>query len=454
MKVMELKRRLVIFSALSSLLFITSCASDEADLRMLDDELDQLLVEASGGEGKEFFLLPDETDYRSIPQDPKNPITAVKVQLGKFLFHETGLGLKPMVQGNKGTYSCASCHHAEAGFSAGKAQGIGEGGIGFGLRGESRIRNVNMELNQLDVQPMKSPTALNSAYQENMLWNGQFGATGKNAGTEAVWTAGTPIEVNHLGYQGVESQAIAGMGVHRQDLNEDIVSSLGYKGYFDLAFPEFPVEERYTKETAGLAMAAYERTLITNRAPFQQWLRGRVQAMSDEEKEGALLFFGKAQCVSCHTGPNLAVNDFYAVGMADLFECPDPVFNTHEADPANLGRGSFTKDNRDNYKYKVPQLYNLSDILFLGHGASFTSVKDVVNYFNLAIPQNSKVTSAQLDPRFKPIGLTDDEVDKLSIFIEKSLYDKELYRYVPTSLPSGNCFPNSDAESRKDLGCN
>jgi len=442
-----------LYSLVSVTLLMVSCAQDDNNIRLLDEELEQALVLASNGVGKDHYLLPDESDLRSIPQDPRNPLTPVKVQLGKFLFHETGLGLKPKFQDNLKTYSCASCHHVEAGFSAGKAQGIGEGGVGFGLRGESRVRNVAMAETELDVQPMKSPTALNSAYQENMLWNGQSGATGKNVGTEALWIAGKPMEVNHLGYEGVESQAIAGMGVHRMDINEGVVTALGYKDYFDLAFPEFPVSRRYSLETAGLAMAAYERTLLANRAPFQKWLRGRTSTMSDDEKEGAILFFGKAKCASCHDGPSLALNEFIAVGFADLFACPDPVFNTHDADPANLGRASFTHAPEDNYKYKIPQMYNLTDIHFMGHGASFSSVRDVVAYFNDAISQNDKVNESQLDPRFIPLGLSEEEVDKITLFLERSLYDRELNRYVPTSLPSGNCFPNADPESRKDLGC-
>lgn len=433
--------------------FFVSCSNDPEDIRMLDDELQATIMNASAGKGLTHYILPAETDLASIPQDPNNPLTPVKIQLGKFLFHETGLGVKPLNASNEKTYSCASCHHVEAGFSAGKAQGIGEGGLGFGLQGESRVRDMNMEEKDLDVQPLRTPTALNTAYQENMLWNGQFGATGHNVGTESVWEAGTPIETNFLGYEGLETQAIAGMGVHRMDIDEQLVTELGYKGYFDLAFPDFPEGERYTKETAGLAMAAYERTLLSNKAPFQRWLRGDYNSMSNEEKEGAILFFGKAGCVSCHDGPSLALNEFTAVGMADLFEFPDPVFNTHDQDPANLGRASFSKESSDNYKFKIPQLYNLKDIHFMGHGASFTDVRDVVEYFNQGLSQNSKVQGADLDRRFTPLNLTDEEVSRLTIFIENALYDRELTRYVPSSLPSGNCFPNADAASKEDLGC-
>ncbi len=414
--------------------------------------MEQLLAQVASNGDPSFFRLPDESDYAQIPQDPKNPITKAKVELGKLLYHETGLGLAPMKDVSKESYSCASCHHAQAGFQANMMQGIGEGGVGFGNTGEMRTMNSFYEEAEVDVQPVRTPSALNVAFQDNMLWNGQFGATGVNASTAYAWEEGTPIETNHLGYQGVEIQAIAGLGVHRQMVNEEIVSELHYKPRFDAVFADVPEEDRYTPEYAGLAIAAYERTLLPTQAPFQQWLKGDRGAMTDQEKEGALLFFGKAQCGNCHTGPALNVMDFYAYGMNDLFE-QDGCINPTEDDKANLGRGGFTGTEADNYKFKVPQLYNLKSSPFFGHGSSFRSVKAVVEYKNEGVPENPRVPELQLAKDFKPLGLAPEEIEAITAFIEKSLYDPNLERYVPTYIPSGNCFPNNDPVSRKQLGC-
>ncbi|MFB0908316.1 MAG: cytochrome-c peroxidase, partial [Spirosomataceae bacterium] len=57
---------------------------------------------------------------------------------------------------------------------------------------------------------------------------------------------------------------------------------------------------------------------MSNQAPFQQYLRGNNSAMTPIQKEGAKLFFGKANCGSCHNGPSLATMEFYALGMNDL----------------------------------------------------------------------------------------------------------------------------------------
>ena len=129
-----------------------------------------------------YYRLPESTDFNAIPQDPRNPLTKAKVALGGFLFHETAISVDAKDSNLNGTFSCASCHHASAGFQAGTFQGIGEGGQGFGVRGENRTPMSHIV--DADVQPVKSPSSMNGAYQPNQLWNGQFGATYLNEGTE------------------------------------------------------------------------------------------------------------------------------------------------------------------------------------------------------------------------------------------------------------------------------
>ncbi len=425
----------------------------------LDQQLESLLIEASGGAGLSFFMLPEPDAFDQIPQDPRNPLNAKKVELGKLLFHETGLLVSPKRPEGKFTGSCASCHHAQAGFQAGRIQGISEGGMGMGVRGEARTKNPAYADDELDVQPIRSPTALNVAYQDVMLWNGQFGGTGTNLGTESQWNndGSHPTFSNWLGYEGVETQAIAALKVHRLAPIEStlVVTNPTYQQLLAEAFPEgMPEtdEEHGLRVAAGLAIAAYERTLLANKAPWQEWLRGKRNALSDQEKRGAILFFGKAACVDCHTGPALNSMTFYALGMPDL--SGPGVFGPVEGTGAELGRGGFTKRDADMYKFKTPQLYNLIDSPFMGHGGTFRSVREVVAYKNAGQPANPKVPASQLAPQFKPLGLTEQEIDDLTAFIEKALYDRELTRYVPSSLPSGNCFPFNDPQSRQELGCN
>jgi cytochrome c peroxidase len=429
----------------------------------LNDQLEELLNGlAPSGHGREFFRLPHPTDLANIPQDPKNPLNLAKVRLGRRLFHESALGIESERAEGTETYSCASCHHAQGGFQANLPQGLGEGGSGFGARGEARVLQPQYDgifVNKPDLQPIRTPSAMNSAFQAITLWNGQFGGVGMNLGTEHAWIDGTPTESNWLGFEGLETQAHAGLSVHRMgDISATYCyESVVYQEAFEAAFPGDPDPVNHLN--AALAIAAYERTLLSNGAPFQQWLVGDRNAMTDMEKRGALVFFGKAGCASCHTGPALNSMGFHALGMGDLDHSYDlgrvnltQFFGTIPW-TVRLGRGGFTGRVEDYWKFKVPQLYNLADSPFYGHGASLASLREVVEYKNLAVPENPYVVPSDLSDQFLPLNLTEVEITEMTAFLETGLYDPFLRRYLPKNLPSGDCFPVNDPQGRVDLGC-
>ncbi|PWK15460.1 cytochrome c peroxidase [Arcicella aurantiaca] len=124
------------------------------------------------GKTKESLIIPNSNELNKIPQDPKNPLSNEKVELGKLLFHETAIGRNSIKTNSAFTYSCSSCHHSKAGFQACLPQGIGEGGTGFGQNGEGRTFNSAYQESEYDVQPIRTPSTLNIAYQTNILWNG------------------------------------------------------------------------------------------------------------------------------------------------------------------------------------------------------------------------------------------------------------------------------------------
>ncbi|HFA49403.1 MAG TPA: hypothetical protein ENJ95_10340 [Bacteroidetes bacterium] len=433
-------------------LVLYGCSSDELK-NPLDVDLRAALAKASPTGNADHFILPDYGDYASIPADPNNPLTELKVELGRMLFFETGLALDPLFEESKGTWSCATCHIPEAGFMPGRAQGIADGGAGFGVNGEGRTKLFFYDNDEPDVQGARALNVMNTAYVPNTTWSGKFGGGDNNIGTEDVWEGDT--EINRLGLSGMESQIIEGFALHRMNINETIIDTLGYKPYFNAVFGNFPESERYGKLTASFALSAYLRSMITSDAPFQHWLKGDEQAMSDEEKEGALLFFGKAGCYKCHNGTPLNnPTQFYAIGVKDLYETGDEAINTGIDDKRNKGRGGFTKREEDMYKFKVPGLYNMKGGGFYFHGSSKRSLKEVVKYFNVAQKENALVPQSQIAPQFRPLGLTEEEIDKVVLFLEHSLYDHEYHRHVPEAVLSGNCFPNNDELSRTELGCN
>ena len=421
--------------------------------------LTDLMISASPTKSLDFYLLPDSDDYESIPQDPMNPITAEKVAVGKLIYHDPAFATEGVALRAK-TWSCATCHHARAGFKSGLIQGMGEGGEGFGVKGETRAwHNPDVGTQDADVQPVTSPAVLNVAYQDVMLWNGALGNASNgiiNVGIDPdrLMTEGTPKEANREGLSGIETQAIAGTGVHRiLGFPPELEETDYYQMLLD-AFPEFSRDELGKSSTR--AIAAFERTILSNKSPFQMWLRGDEFAMSQKEISGAEVFFGDGGCVACHQGPALsspvgATSDqvFFAVGFDDL-DTNDIIGEV--ADGVRLGRGGLTGDPADNYKFKIPQLYNLADINVFGHGGSFSSVREVIEYKNAGVAQNDASTS-NLDYRFVPLNLSSSQIDDLVAFLEVSLRDPDLMRYEPTELPSGLCVINNDETSRSELGC-
>ncbi|MEL6865445.1 MAG: cytochrome c peroxidase [Bacteroidota bacterium] len=428
-----------------------SCSKDKLN-NPLDQRLEQIIKKVAADGQLDYFILPENTDYHSIPQDPRNPITKGKVELGRMLFFETGLAISPVHELGRGTYSCGTCHVPSAGFMPGSAQGIADGGVGFGENGERRSNLPFYDESELDVQGARPLSLINVAFVKNTSWNGQFGYNDNNEGTEDLWNEEELTEINHLGYFGLESQNIEGLAIHRMSMDDTVLDTFGYRALFDACFSEFPVEDRYNHTTMSLAISSYLRTLISNRAPFQDWLKGNELAMDDQMKKGALLFFGKAKCINCHNGPTLNNPDhFYALGVKDLYETG--AFGTDVDDRRNIGRGGFTKKEEDMYKFKVPQLYNMKDANFYFHGSSKHSLQEVVEYFNEGIAENDRVPADQISPQFRPLELTEQEIEDLVYFLEKGLYDADMERYLPDAVLSGNCFPNNDPFSQIDLGC-
>jgi len=421
----------------------------------LNEELKFTISQASGGAGLDWLKLPMSDDFNAIPHDVSNPITAEKVALGQFLFHDTALATIGQSTESK-SWSCASCHHASAGFKSGVPQGIGEGGTNFGFECSQRVLAVGFDgnaakdaANKPDIQPLTSPSILNTAYQNVMLWNGQFGhAVGDpvNTGIDnaILMTEGTPKAENARRLPGLEIQAVAGLGVHRLNVesNSELQTNPKYQSMFQAAYPNGTND---VKLAAANAIAAYERTVLANQAPFQRWLNGEQSALNSAEKRGGVLFFGKAGCAECHRGPGLsselgaAENDmFMALGFNDFDQQKQAQVHGPVTDADRAGRGGFTSEEADKFKFKVPQLYNLSDTNVFGHGASFTSLRDVIEYKNLAVSQNPEC-AADLDTRFKPLNLSVNEMDDLEVFLTTALYDPNLKRYQPASVPSGEC---------------
>ncbi len=446
-------KNLLILAVLSPALYL-GCVSDTFDREQLDLDLMSTVSRTAPNGDLSYYVLPKSTDLSRIPQDPKNPLTKEKIELGSFLFFETGMGIVPENDAGMQSYSCSSCHVPAADFKPGRRQGIGEGGFGYGYKGESRVKHSAYDESQMDVQGIRPLNVLNVAFSaENTLWNGSFGSGATNAEVKDIWGVfDKATELNHLGYQGLETQNIEGLRIHRLLMTKELAGELGYTTYFDKVFPDLDEEDRYSNLAVSLAISAYLRSLTTTEAPFQKWLQGDMDAMSVSEKRGAMVFFSKANCTSCHTSPAFSAVKFFAVGANNL---DDLVSFREEPELAkkNLGRGGFTGRDEDMFKFKVPTLYNLQGTPFYFHGSSKQSLEEVVEYFDKAIPENPDVPDSQIATEFRPLGLTDQEKADLVSFLKFSLQDPTVEKFMPAALPSGRCFPNADAQSKREIGC-
>lgn len=432
-------------------LLIQSCTDDTIDQSAaLDYDLREQIRRYSPNGSDDFYILPRETELSKIPQDPKNPLTPEKVRLGQFLFFETGFAMDSKHASGLGTYSCASCHIPERGFRPDAVQGIADGGRGYA---EYRAMNPEYVETDLDVQEARPLNLINVAYVKNTSWNGQFGGGGTNIGTEDIWDDRLDTRRNHLGFEGLETQNIQGLRTHRMLINKVLCDQFGYTELFDTAFPDYEESTRYSLITGSLAISAYLRTVISTDAPFQDWLRGEETAMTNEEKAGALLFFGKANCNRCHYNQNLGSMEYHALGVNDMDQHPESVKADNPTARRNLGRGGFTLREEDMFKYKVPGIYNIGDSEHFFHGSSARTLEELIDYKDVAERENDRVSEENMSSKFSKLNLTPKEKTQLIAFIKNGLKDPNIERFQPDFVMSGNCIPNNDEESQNYLDC-
>jgi cytochrome c peroxidase len=211
------------------------------------------------------------------------------------------------------------------------------------------------------------------------------------------------------------------------------------------------------------ATATFMRTVVTRNTPWDRFLAGENGVLTPAQRRGAKLFFtaasdGGAGCYSCHSGPmlNKQVNDPDVAGVGEFVEDnfhnlglgDHPVQALNRAarnDPNHLdeGRSEITFRDTDAFKFRTLTLRQVRDAKFFFHSGAFTSVKDVVRYFNAGVPQNAVTAAAgTLSERFTHprgpgsspgLGLSDDQVDDLTAFIENALYDPAFVHFDPNS---------------------
>jgi cytochrome c peroxidase len=314
----------------------------------------------------------------------------------------------------------------------------------------------------LDSVGRNAPGVIGAAFNNRLLLDGFAGEPDA-----------APGGLNPFGHPAQENVALLLLDAHRllEDQSAELQRYATYRKLFRDAFPE---EAKQADAQGDLnllindmnvfrATATFLRTTVTRDTPWDRFLAGDNRALTRAQRRGARLFFtsarsGGAGCYTCHSGPmlNKQVNDpdvagvgqfveenFYNLGLGDH---PVQALNRlARNDPhfRDVGRKEITGRDSDAFKFRVLTLRQLKDARFFFHNGSFTTVKDVVRYFNAGVPQDAEAAAAStFTTRFshprgpgspRGLGLDDDQVDDLTDFIENGLYDPAFVRFDPSS---------------------
>jgi cytochrome c peroxidase len=299
-----------------------------------------------------------------IPED--NPQTEAKVALGKQLYFDKRLSVDNSV-------SCASCHDPARGWSDGAA-------VSAGVQGQRGGRN--------------SPTLLNTAYNRFQFWDGRA-ATLED---QAVAPILNPVEM------GMPS---------RESVQEKLGAIPGYKTQFQEVFGGSP-----SAENVARAIAAFERTILAGEAPYDHFRAGDKVALSESAQRGLKLFFNKAHCAACHSGPNFTDNAFHNIGVGVGKSKPDK------------GRQAISKLAGDRGAFKTPSLRDVARTAPYMHDGSNQTLDEVVEFYN-----KGGVHNPQLDEEIFPLKLSDREQQDLITFLKEGLTSNAYPDVQPPRLP-------------------
>jgi cytochrome c peroxidase len=313
----------------------------------------------------------------AVPISPENPLTPEKVELGKKLFFDRRLS-------GDGTMACATCHNPETGYTDGLA-------ISLSYPTTRNWRHAS--------------SLINLAYNDAFFWDGR--AT--NMEEQALFPIMSAFEMNQ----------------NLDFLEEELKEVPEYvKAFLDVFGGEI------TRERIGMALAAFQKTIISKDSPLDKYVQGDTDALNAIQKEGYDIFVGKGNCIACHNGANLTDNKFHNVGVPENTAVTgDPrvwatrrftakvsgykAYRTLAEDP---GRYLVTKDRKDWKAFKTPTLREISLTGPYMHNGVLETLEDVINFFNKGGGDDPSKS-----PLLKPLNLTDDEKLTLEVFLKEAL---------------------------------
>ena len=271
--------------------------------------------------------------------EPPDPAVQ-RVELGRHLFYERRLS----VEGNR---SCGICHEPALGFTDGFVRAVGS-------TDEVHHRNTL--------------TLTNVGRREALTW-----------GAGAPDSLEEQLLIPLMGEHPVEMGMANEMDAALDELRSDVI----YERLFHEAFPES--EDPFTLERLSEAIAAFERTLVSQTSPFDRYVAGDEAALDAAARRGLDLFFShRLRCGSCHAGPDLdqpteegeivARHGWFNIGLYDV--------DGQGAYPArDQGRFEVTGLQEDRGRFRTPTLRNVELTGPYYHDGSGASLADVIRNY-------------------------------------------------------------------------
>ena len=325
-----------------------------------------------------------ERPFPEMVRREDNPDTPEKIELGKLLFFD------PILSGDN-SVSCAHCHHPDLGFSDNRGLSMGNNGKGIGRK---RVGG--------DVLRRGSPTLWNVGFNHAQYWDGRA----KDLEHQAMF----PITDSNEMDQG------------RIELEKELKNIAEYRDLFDQAFE---TDNPINFKNVLYAIAAFERSILSNNSRFDQYAGGDNSALSVKERHGLNVFRSlKTRCFECHNIPTFNNPDFKAIGVPDI----DP-------DKPDLGRYDI-KGKGYERAFKVPTLRNVALTAPYMHNGIFNTLDEVVEFYADGGGIKHGITQELLDDKIRPFSLTDREKEDLISFLH-SLTDESNKPEIPNKVPSG-----------------
>ena len=393
------------------------------------------------------------------------PINQKLAAVGRLLYYDAILAIK---QDN----ACAACHSPTTGYA--DTQSIAIGIDSNGLVGPSRMGPRIKR---------RAPTGINAVFYPKATWDGRFEALSgdpfdNSAGFRMPEPEGLTLSYfSHLLAAGAcvsVTDRTALVGSKFDGDNSAIRATLAtrvdgikrYRRMFAKVYPEVSAGAPIRFDMIANAIAEYELALVYANAPIDQYARGDLTAMSEDEKRGALLFFGKARCVECHAvsgRSNEMFSDFAGHVAAVPQLTPEKTIATFDGPGANEDYGieNVTHNPGDRYKFRTAPLRNIGARVSFYHNGAFTRIRTAIlhhlHVFDSARNYDPRVEKiawdlnrlgpiepvlARVDPILAtPIDLIEDELRQLTAFVRDGLLDdrakaENLVLEKPDSVPS------------------